>query len=296
MFIQRQTKHKASRFKLSKEHQKKLYLLRMRFPRWFPFAIESPKPSIDNYTETWTPAERLAFVDRWCSWVNEPDNPQRHYYPNPQDTAAQQAWTREFAPHVDMPPDRIERGRNLLLNYPSHRMETIKSISKQLRKEHAGRFSAQIRRGLTQFNEQDSYVLDLNDEGYILGDIPWAVLRYDLTGDVFNRSAYLEMKQIVIDADPRTRDEVYCCVNGMLEENHLRTLTYLGLPDLLIPEVEDKWFRNNNNDQERLFDLTYPERVKVDRGVIRRERPGPDIGYVAEWRRAAMTRVRLPDD
>jgi hypothetical protein len=226
-------------------------------------------PLWDSFTETWTEEERIAFVDRWTTWVNHPDNPDRHYYPSSVFDADQKAWDRDWADYADVPQDRIESGKKVLLAYPTQRKLTIELIAKNMREEHAGRFSLLIRQRITEFNENDAYILDIIDEGFIFEDLPWAILRYAYDGDTIARTHYLELKQAVLEAKLTTREEVLSFLHQLLETYRQREWSYLDRPSGTESEKDDRRVTQDHAVGQRYFAIVYPERmVRLSDGTL----------------------------
>jgi hypothetical protein len=236
-------------------------------------------PLWDSFTETWTEEERIAFVDRWTTWVNHPDNPDRHYYPSSVFDADQKAWDRDWADYADVPQDRIESGKKVLLAYPTQRKLTIELIAKNMREEHAGRFSLLIRQRITEFNENDAYILDIIDEGFIVNEVPWAVLRYAYDGRTIARAHYLELKQAVHEANISTTEETLALIRELLDAYRARKRAYLESPRDSVWEEDDRRVTQDRAVGQRYFEIVYPERmVRLSDGTLYADH-GPLVSY-----------------
>jgi hypothetical protein len=248
--------------------------LRARFSRELSLEYPGRLPLWGAFEETWTEEERIEFVDHWTTSVNDPEDPSRRSYPSTYCDGQHEAWWRDFADHADLGQDRVESGRRLLLSYPTNRKHTIESMCRTLSGEHRGRFSAKIRHGITEFDSNDAYILDLVDEGFIVGDLPWAILRYAYDGDSIARAHYLELKQAVLDAGLTTQEDVLAFLHQLLEAYREREWAYLDRPSGT--ESKEDWRRlvEDGAVKDRLFEITYPERmVRLSDGTL-----CPDFG------------------
>jgi hypothetical protein len=145
-----------------------------------------------------------------------------------------------------------------------------------------------LEQGITEFNELDRYLCGLDEEGYILDNVPWAVLKASRRRVL--PSDYRRFKQRVLEANPTTRKELDDLIWKLFEESAQRADSFYTTE--LDPSWEEQrlFLEEAQAVFDRIFELKFPEFVTripgqppfLDREAQRKhDDPGPIILHIA---------------
>jgi hypothetical protein len=186
-------------------------------------------------------------------------------------------------------PERTQRCREILLGHPLNTEEALLDVMYGLVTE-CQRHELVLAQGITKFDEIDTYLCGLEDDGYILDQVPWVVLKANYRGGLLT-SEYRRLKQKVLETNPSNRKELDELLCKLFKESRQRRVEFCSEDHDPSSEEQRMYQEETQAVADRIFEIENPEFVTripgqppfLDRSArYASDEPGPIILHIAQ--------------